>query len=102
VVVNGQRLTPTQRKALVFAVAQGINPRKTDIAPVVIDELAALGAIHMRQSKKGRPLWKATDAGRGAVAATGLAHTFLHRRGFPPYTADPSRAMRGEPEAFVS
>jgi len=100
--IAGQRLTPTQRKALVLAVAQGINPRKHNFQAPVLDGLAELGLIALASSKKGRPVWRATDAGRRCVAASGLIFNFLHKRGFPPYTADPSLAMHAEPEAFVN
>ena len=94
-------LTKDRREALVLAVAHGINPKTDDhIRAKVIEDLHAAGLIHLMKTRKGRPLWKATDVGRGLVARTGLRPVFLHKRGFPSYTHDPGQAMTNEPEVI--
>jgi hypothetical protein len=94
VIHNGTRLTTRQRKALVFAVAHGINPRKLDelrIRQRTLDELEALGLVRLMHNRKHRPTWRATDVGRGLVAATGLTPRLLSRSSVPAYASDPAR-----------
>jgi hypothetical protein len=66
--------------------------------------LEANGLIHLVQTKKGRPLWRATDTGRGVVAAH--APRLLMPAARPRrvdadgscYTHIPAFSMRHEPE----
>jgi len=93
-------LTPRQQHALILAIAQGIRPDNPAVAAATIRSLHARGLIHLRTSRKRKALWKATDAGRGLIARTGLEPTFLHRRSQYGYTHRYSQAMAREPEVM--
>ena len=96
-------LNTTQRKMLLRAVSQSVrtddkNLRQHDID--ALEKLAGWQLVRVVQTRKNGQAWKATDKGRGMVAATGLEPCFLHRRSQHGYTESFAEAMRGEPEAF--
>jgi hypothetical protein len=89
-------LGPLQRKFMLRAFNEGVSLDDPIATKTRCRSLE--GLIEKRQSKKGRMSWRLTDIGRGMV----MAHTpvFLHRRGFPSYTAKTWEAMFAEPEAI--
>lgn len=75
-------MPPKLREALVTLVDRGsVNPKakKNTVPADLLQELDGLGYAHLTMGQKG-VVWRATDAGRGWVAATGLLPVFLHRR----------------------
>lgn len=88
--------TPIQQDFLLRAYWEGVLPDDPLATPKRTEKLSAAGLIHKRTSKKGRTSWRVTDFGRGIVAAH--VPWFLHKRGFPSYTHQPWKAMKGEPE----
>jgi hypothetical protein len=103
--------------ALVFCATQGAPPQnfgtraelqdktsKVRWTNTTRDALEAHDLIHLAQTKKGRPLWRATDTGRGVVAAH--APRLLMPAARPRrvdadgscYTHIPAFSMRHEPE----
>ena len=60
--------------------------------------LEAAGLVYVRESKKGRLIWKVTEEGRRLT--TEHRSVFMHRRGFPSYTNKPWQAMHGEGEVM--
>lgn len=93
-------LSQKERKHLIFACAQGINPKDKTCDTQVIKALKDTGLIHKVANRKGRILWRPTDAGRGLIASRGLLPTFLHRRSEYGYTHSYHQAMPGEPEVI--
>lgn len=98
-------LGPAQQRFMVRACHEGVELDDPLAVQLITKEkgtraqiLEARGLIHKRTSKKGRTSWRATDDGRGLVAAH--VPLFLHRRGFPSYTQHTWRAMRDEPEVM--
>lgn len=96
---------------LVLCIAQGVT--KDDARGTTLRALRALeskGLAHLRISRKKREVWRATDTGRGLIAQSGLAPTFLHRRSHAGvglhssegsgYTHSLAHAMPGEPEVI--
>ena len=95
-----KQLTQRQRHGLIFAIGQGIHPdpERSPVKPRVVRALAGAGHIALGANSRGRPLWKATETGRALIASEGLEPVYLHRRGYPSYTTDPSVAMARERE----
>jgi hypothetical protein len=95
---------PTMQKFMDRARHEGVPPDAPIATRIIRDGctraqlLEAAGLVEIRQSKKGRPLWKLTDVGLGLH----MEHrpVFLHRRGFPSYTSKPWQAMTNEPEVI--
>jgi hypothetical protein len=92
-------LTTKQREHLKLA-CEGINPRRPDINDATLAALKDMGLVHQTTNRKGRTVWRTTDAGRGLVASRGMLPTFLHRRSQYGYTASRHQAMAAEPEAI--
>jgi hypothetical protein len=93
-------LTQKQRRHLIFACSQGLNPKDKSLDHGTIESLETAGLIHRVVNSKGRALWRPTDTGRGLVASRGLIPTFLHRRSQYGYTNSYHQAMCGEPEVM--
>jgi hypothetical protein len=94
-------LSPAQRRVLVLCIAQGVT--KDEARGTTLRALRALeskGLAHLRISRKKREVWRATDTGRGLIAQSGLAPTFLHRRSEHGYTHSLAHAMPREPEVI--
>jgi hypothetical protein len=75
-------MPPKLRDALMTLVDRGsVNPKakKNTVPADLLEQLHGLGYAHLTMGQKG-VVWRATDAGRGWVAATGLLPVFLHRR----------------------
>jgi hypothetical protein len=94
------KLTPKQRKHLIQACSEGINPKNPMFDADTLAALKAAGLLHKTASRKGRVLWRPTDTGRGLVASRGMIPTFLHQRSEYGYTHSYHQALRGEPEAM--
>lgn len=93
-------LSPRQRHVLILCIAQGVRKDESGVPATTLRALEIKGLIHLRVSRKKREVWRATDAGRGLIARSGLEPTFLHRRSEYGYTHSLAHAMRGEPEAM--
>lgn len=96
-------LTRAQRRVLCLACAQGIAPRDVGgaVRDATVTSLEARGLIALRTNRKGRTLWRATDAGCRVVASVGLVPTFLHRHVAYGYTHTLARAAWREPEVIL-
>ena len=94
------QLSPVQRRTLVLCIAQGVRKDEPGISKATLRALQARGLIHLRTSRKKREVWRATDAGRGLIARSGLEPTFLHRHSAYGYTSSLAQAMPHEPEVM--
>jgi hypothetical protein len=96
-------LTPTQRRVMFMACDRGIRPKDvgTLVRVTTLNSLEVRGLIHLRTSRKGRRSWRATDAGRGLIASSGLRSTFMHKRSEYAYTHTRTHAMLREHEVIL-
>jgi DNA-binding PadR family transcriptional regulator len=94
------QLSPAQRRVLVLCLARGVAKGDRGVSKATLRALEAKGLIHVRVSRKRREIWRATDAGRGLIARSGLEPTFLHRRSEYGYTHSVAHALPHEPEVI--
>jgi hypothetical protein len=93
-------LTAKMRAALKEAHYCGIPTANPRVHPRTLEALEKHGLIHRRRNRKGKELWRPTDAGRMAVVVPWKPY-LLHVRSQYGYTRHPGhKAMRNEPEAF--
>jgi hypothetical protein len=90
---------PRQQEMLCRAHTQGVDlddPLATQARTTLLE---TAGLITTRTSRKGRTAWRVTETGRAIVV--GHIPTLLHKRGVPPYTHQPHRALHAEPEVIT-
>lgn len=97
-------MTDNMQTALIHCASRGV--REKEFGPdgrwpiATREALEKHGLIHLTKTRKGFPLWRPTDIGRGLVA--GHVPSLLAARPSrvgSDYTHKPSEAMRAEPEA---
>jgi len=93
-------LSARQRSVLIACVWRGYRHDDPNAPKGTLRTLESRGLVALRVSRKQREVWRATDVGRGLIAAEGLRPELLHRRSQYGYTHSPAQAMRGEPEAM--